>query len=93
MAFNWGNVTPMSSNLLQPAERYSVVFHELGEAFAKVDLGMPYMAKGGQRQGAHYDSMDREKILRRERPELYRHNIGSGPGTNYPVVQRPGRRP
>ena len=93
IAFNWGNVTPTSTNLLQPAERYSVVFHELAEAFGKIDLGMAYMTKGEPRQGAHYDSMDREKILRRERPELFQHNIGAGPGTNYPVVQRPGRRP
>jgi RHS repeat-associated protein len=93
IAFNWSNVTPTSTNSLLPAERYSVVFHELAEAFAKVDHGMPYMAKGVPRQGAHYDSMDREKILRRERPELLKHNIGAGPGTNYNVIQKTRRRP
>jgi len=88
IAFNWGNVTPTSTNLLRPADRYSVLFHELAEAFAKIDLGMPYMAQGQPRSGAHYNSLEREKILRRERPELFLYNFGSGPGTNYPLLRR-----
>jgi hypothetical protein len=93
VAFNWDNVTPTSTNLLRPADRYSVVFHELAEAFAKIDLGMPYMVRGQTRQGAHYDAMDREKVLRRERPELFMYNYGSGPGTNYPLHRRLRRIP
>ena len=93
VAFNCANVTPTSTNLLRPADRYSVVFHELAEAFAKIDLGMPYMVQGQSQQGAHYDAMEREKALRRERPELFLYNSGSGPGTNYPLQRRLKRIP
>jgi len=77
IAFNWANVTPTSTNLLRPADRSTVVFHELAEAFAKIDLGLPYMVQGQARQGAHYNAMEREKALRRGRPELFMYNYGS----------------
>ena len=93
VAFNWANVTPTSENSLRPADRSSVVFHELAEAFAKIDLGLPYMVKGQSGQGAHHEAMEREKTLRRERPELLQRNIGSGPGTNYPLQRRLKRVP
>jgi hypothetical protein len=61
-----------------------IVFHELAEAYAKVDHGKPYidfeigsLAKGliGQtpvdfQRGAHNDAVQRELVLREQRPAL-----------------------
>lgn len=62
----------------------SVIFHELAEAYSKVDLGKPYinfelgtLEKGrvvqtptAFQRGAHNDAVEREIILRVQRPEL-----------------------
>lgn len=57
---------------LKLAVPFTVVFHELAEAFAKVD--------GGQKtyEGAHNAAHNREAALRDQRPYLKQHNPGSG---------------
>jgi hypothetical protein len=62
-----------SSTSLKPATTESVVFHELAEAYAKVDHGKQYA-------DAHQEAIDRETRLRDQRPSLKEHNPGSGPG-------------
>ena len=61
------------TNLPQALE-FTVVFHELAEAFAKVDGNMQYAQ-------AHQKAIDREAKLREQRPYLKGYNPGSGPGT------------
>ncbi len=62
----------------------SIIFHELAEAYAKVDLGKPYIDfEIGEisrqivvetpirfQRGAHNDAVQREIILRNQRPDL-----------------------
>jgi len=57
---------------LQLAVPYTVVFHELAEAYAKVDGGMKTY------DDAHGAAMKREDVLRDQRPYLKEHNPGSG---------------
>lgn len=45
----------------------AIAFHELAEAYAKVDKGMPYLPKGGG-AGAHEDARQRERTLLGQRP-------------------------
>ena len=47
--------------------RPAVAFHEIAEAYAKVDKGMPYAQKGGG-PGAHEDARQRERTLVGQRP-------------------------
>jgi RHS repeat-associated protein len=56
---------------LQLAPLYTVAFHELAEAFAKIDGGAQY-------KDAHTDAMKREDALREQRPYLKQYNPGSG---------------
>ena len=65
---------------LQPATSYSVTFHELAEAYAKVEHDKKY-------DPAHQEAMDREQKLREQRPYLKGHNPGSGPGDKYQQIQ------
>jgi len=51
-----------------PVSLAATAFHELAEAYAKIDLGLPYMFKGST-AGAHADAVRREQIL-----------IGQSPG-------------
>lgn len=44
-----------------------ITFHELAEAYAKVDLGLNYLAQGA-RPGAHNLAIEREKRLKSQRP-------------------------
>ncbi len=44
-----------------------ITFHELAEAYAKVELGLDYLVQS-QRPGAHNIAIEREKILKRQRP-------------------------
>jgi hypothetical protein len=44
-----------------------VTFHELAEAYAKVALGLQYLAEG-QNQGAHNQAIEREELLKLQRP-------------------------
>lgn len=62
-----------SETNLQRAVDYTVTFHELAEAYAKVDKNMQY-------RQAHNTAENREKRLRDQRPYLKGHNPGSGPG-------------
>lgn len=52
----------------QPLSRGLVTFHELAEAYAKVDLGMEYLATKTL-AGAHQMALAREQILKSERPK------------------------
>jgi RHS repeat-associated protein len=62
------------TNLPQALE-HTVTFHELAEAYAKVDGNMQYAQ-------AHQKAIDRETKLREQRPYLKGYNPGSGPGTS-----------
>jgi hypothetical protein len=44
-----------------------ITFHELAEAYAKVDLGLDYLPAGSN-PGAHELALEREKRLKSERP-------------------------
>ena len=44
-----------------------ITFHELAEAQAKLDLNLDYLAQGG-RPGAHNLAIDRERMLKAQRP-------------------------
>lgn len=46
-----------------------ITFHELAEAYAKVDLGLNYLAQGA-RPGAHNLAIEREKRLKSQRPSV-----------------------
>jgi len=72
VAINEKNQVTSETNL-KPATRGSVAFHELAEAYEKVDGGKPYAS-------AHNDAAKREQKLRGQRPNLREHNPGSGPG-------------
>ncbi len=63
----------VSLTQLKVTPGYSVAFHELAEAYAKVEHGDQYSA-------AHQEAKQREQKLRDERPYLKDHNPGSGPG-------------
>jgi RHS repeat-associated protein len=69
-------VKTASDTKLQPAVGYTTTFHELAEAYGKVDHDKNY-------DGAHQEAKDREKNLRDQRPSLKEHNPGSGPGDRY----------
>jgi RHS repeat-associated protein len=66
---------------LKLAVPYTLVFHELAEAYAKVDGGMKTY------EGAHNAAAAREDKLRDERPYLKVFNPGSGGRTNEPSYQ------
>jgi RHS repeat-associated protein len=65
---------------LETAMPYTVVFHELAEAYAKVDHHKQY-------DEAHQEAVEREMKLRGQRPYLKLHNPGSGPGDTIFVKQ------
>jgi hypothetical protein len=44
-----------------------ITFHELAEAYAKVEFGLDYLPQS-QRPGAHNLAIEREKILKQQRP-------------------------
>jgi hypothetical protein len=44
-----------------------ITFHEMAEAYAKVTLGLDYLSQG-VRPGAHNIALEREKILKSQRP-------------------------
>jgi RHS repeat-associated protein len=62
-----------SDTKLKPATQDSVAFHELAEAYSKVDNSKQY-------PDAHQEAIQREQKLRDQRPYLKDHNPGSGPG-------------
>ncbi len=69
-------VRSKSTTGLNPAQTWTVVFHELAEAYAKVDGGEKYA-------DAHEAAAGRENRLRDQRPSLKQDNPGSGPGDKH----------
>ncbi|MFP5265641.1 MAG: SPOR domain-containing protein [Blastocatellia bacterium] len=55
----------LQTNSLVPVGH--ITFHELAEAQAKLDLNLDYLAQGA-RPGAHNIAIDRERILKAQRP-------------------------
>ncbi len=53
----------------QPVSRAAVAFHELAEAYAKIDKGLPYVYRDGS-PGAHHDAVVREATLLTQRPDF-----------------------
>jgi SPOR domain len=58
----WFNI---ETNSLVPVGH--ITFHELAEAHAKLELNLDYLAQGGW-PGAHSIAIDRERILKAQRP-------------------------
>jgi RHS repeat-associated protein len=82
IAFNydWRDKHSESNTKLKLALNWRTTFHELAEAYAKVDGSMQYAQ-------AHQKAIDRETKLREQRPYLKDYNPGSGPGTNIIIKQ------
>jgi len=69
-----------SNTKLSLAEPYTVVFHELAEAYEKIDGG-----HGDSYATSHNSAVVRENKLRDQRPNLRGHNPGSGGPANGPA--------
>jgi hypothetical protein len=82
IAFNydWRDKHSESNTKLKLARNWTTTFHELAEAYAKVDGSMQYAQ-------AHQKAIDRETKLREQRPYLKEYNPGSGPGTSIIIKQ------
>ena len=82
IAFNydWRDKHSESNTKLKLAPNWTTTFHELAEAYAKVDGSMQYAQ-------AHQKAIERESKLRDQRPYLKDYNPGSGPGTNIIIKQ------
>jgi hypothetical protein len=63
-----------STTTLKLAPNWTTTFHEIAEAYAKIEHSKKYA-------GAHQEAIDRETRLRDQRPYLKGYNPGSGPGT------------
>ena len=77
LAFNFDflHKNSESNTKLKQAPDHTITFHELAEAYAKVEHNKQYAL-------AHQEAMDRETRLRDQRPYLREYNPGSGPGNN-----------
>jgi RHS repeat-associated protein len=75
--FNNPNMTRVSNTNLQVAPEWTVVFHELAEAYEKIDGG-----KGGSYPAGHNAALQREMALRDQRPYLKQYNTGAGGPAN-----------
>jgi hypothetical protein len=73
------NIQRGSNTNLQVAPEWTVAFHELAEAFEKIDGG-----KGGSYEAGHNAALQRELKLRDQRPYLKGYNTGSGGPANSP---------
>jgi RHS repeat-associated protein len=71
--FNNPNITRASNTNLKVASEWTVAFHELAEAFEKIDGG-----KGNSYAAGHDAALQREMILRDQRPYLKQYNTGAG---------------
>jgi hypothetical protein len=71
--YNPKKMAQKSRTKLKPSEPWTAAFHELAEAFSKID-GMSYYYA----RGHNYDAMRRERALRDQRPYLKEYNYGSG---------------
>ncbi|MBZ5597357.1 MAG: RHS repeat-associated core domain-containing protein [Acidobacteriia bacterium] len=77
--FNNPKVTRGSNTNLQVAPEWTVAFHELAEAYEKIDGG-----KGGSYAAGHNAALQRELELRDQRPYLKEYNTGAGGPANSP---------
>lgn len=76
------NMTRVSNTNLQVAPEWTVAFHELAEAFEKIDGG-----KGNSYAAGHNAALQREMTLRDQRPYLKQYNTGAGGPANSPNPQ------
>jgi len=77
--FNNKKVTRGSNTKLGVAPDFTTAFHELAEAFEKIDGG-----KGNSYEAGHNAALEREKVLRDQRPYLKQYNTGAGGPANSP---------
>jgi RHS repeat-associated protein len=77
--FNNPNVTRASNTNLKVAPEWTIAFHELAEAYEKIDGG-----KGGSYAAGHNAALQRELELRDQRPYLKEYNTGAGGPANSP---------
>jgi RHS repeat-associated protein len=70
-----GHIVPLSS----------MIFHELAEAYAKIDGGKQYVNKDGS-AGAHDEAAQRELTLRRQRPYMKMEGVAGDP---VPLIREP----
>jgi RHS repeat-associated protein len=76
--FDDPKVTRTSNTNLKVALDYTISFHELAEAYEKIDGG-----KGGNYAAAHNAALQREQTLRAQRPYLKQYyNTGAGGPAN-----------
>ncbi|MCU1242537.1 MAG: repeat protein [Candidatus Acidoferrum typicum] len=80
--FNNPNVTRGSNTNLKVSPEWTVAFHELAEAYEKIDGG-----NGGSYAGGHNAALQREMRLRDQRPYLKEYNTGAGGPANSPNPQ------
>jgi RHS repeat-associated protein len=76
------NLTRTSRTKFGVAPEWTVAFHELAEAYEKIDGG-----KGGSYQDGHNAAYDRELTLRNQRPYLRQYNMGAGGRADDPNPQ------
>ena len=76
------NLTRTSNTKFGVAPEWTVAFHELAEAYEKIDGG-----KGGSYQDGHNAAYDRELTLRNQRPYLTQYNMGAGGRADDPHPQ------
>jgi len=69
--------TRVSNTNLKVAPEWTVAFHELAEAYEKIDGG-----KGGSYADGHNAALQRERTLRDQRPYLKEYNTGAGGPAN-----------
>jgi RHS repeat-associated protein len=77
--FNNPKVTRASNTNLKVSPEWTVAFHELAEAYEKIDGG-----KGGSYEAGHNAAFQRELELRDQRPYLKEYNTGAGGPANSP---------
>ena len=75
--FNNPNVTRVSNTDLKVALNFTVAFHELAEAYEKIEGG-----KGASYEAGHNAALQREEKLRDQRPYLKEYNQGAGGPAN-----------
>src|SRR5271165_1853167 len=77
--FDNPKVARASNTNLNVAPEWTVAFHELAEAYEKIDGG-----KGGSYAAGHNAALQRELELRDQRPYLKEYNTGAGGPANSP---------
>jgi len=76
------NMTRVSNTNLKVSPEWTVAFHELAEAYEKIDGG-----KGGSYAAGHNAALQRELELRDQRPYLKEYNTGAGGPADSPNPQ------